>query len=292
MHKFMRTIGFSTYQKKQNMDKLLRRLAKEAAENCCLETEDGLRFCELRAETAPGMGVVLAGYINSRGTLSREYYFPYVLSSDITSGADCSIQRHTAHETFAGLLDEYRVGISLIFYIENSMEYRVRRQNRQNVTPVGAALTGLSVQGKILLPVQKTKQQAKDSQLAASKRSSLLEAARHGDEDAIETLTIEDIDIYSMISRRIAHEDIYSIIETCFMPCGVECDQYSVIGTITGIDTKKNRITGEEIVCLKLDCNDITFSVAINRQDLLGEPAIGFRFKGQVWMQGTVKFES
>ena len=30
MHKFMRTIGFSMYQKKQDMEKLLRRLAKEA----------------------------------------------------------------------------------------------------------------------------------------------------------------------------------------------------------------------------------------------------------------------
>ena len=70
--------------------------------------------------------------------------------------------------------------------------------------------------------------------MAARKRSSLLEAAKRGDEDAIETLTIEDIDLYSMVSRRIAHEDVYSIIDTCFMPCGVECDQYAVIGEITG----------------------------------------------------------
>ena len=34
-------------------------------------------------------------------------------------------RRHTERETYAGLLDEYRVGISLIFYIENSMEYRI-----------------------------------------------------------------------------------------------------------------------------------------------------------------------
>lgn len=30
MHKFMRTVGFSMYQKKQDMAKLLKRLAKEA----------------------------------------------------------------------------------------------------------------------------------------------------------------------------------------------------------------------------------------------------------------------
>ncbi len=106
------------------------------------------------------------------------------------------------------------------FYMENSMEYRIRLAAKQPVKPAGAALTGFSVQGRILLPIQKTQQQAEDSKQAAKVRSSLLEAAKHGDEDAIETLTIEDIDMYSMVSRRIVHEDVYSIIETCFMPAG------------------------------------------------------------------------
>ena len=170
------------------------------------------------------------------------------------------------------------------------MEYRIRLADRQSVQPTGAALTGFSVQGRILLPIQKTEQQAEDSKQAARVRSKLLEAARHGDEDAIETLTMEDIDKYSMVSRRIVNEDVYSIIETCFMPCGVECDQYSVIGEITGIEKMANRITKEEIYKLRLDCNDMIFHTLINKQDLLGVPEIGRRFKGQVWMQGTVEF--
>ena len=91
-----------------------------------------------------------------------------------------------------------------------------------------------------------------------------------------------------MVSRRIAHEDVYSIIETCFMPCGIECDQYSVIGEITEISTSANRITKEEIYNLKLDCNDMVFHVAINKQDLLGEPRIGRRLRDRCRMQGTV----
>lgn len=292
MHKFMRTIGFSMYQKKQDMEKLLRRLAKEAVTAGQLSERQGSTFCELRVETAPGMGVAMAGEMSPKGTFSREYYFPYVKSTDTSSDAECSIQRHTERETYAGLLDEYRVGISLIFYIENSIEYRLRRDGRQDVLPHGVALSGLCVQGKVLLPIQKTEKQAEDSRTEARKRSNLLEAAKRGDEDAIETLTIEDIDLYSMVSRRIAHEDVYSIIETCFMPCGIECDQYSVIGEITGIETSRNRITEEEIYNLRLECNDMVFHVVINKQDLLGEPTVGRRFKGQVWMQGTVQFET
>lgn len=290
MHKFMRTVGFSKYQKKKDMEELLRQLAAQAVRTGKLAEKEGSMFCELRAEVADGMGVVMAGEMDEEGTFSQEYYFPYVKNSGISSDAECSIQRHAEKETYAGLLDEYRVGISLIFYMENSMEYRLRRMNREVTDAKGVSLTGLAVQGKILLPVRKTKQQAESSRQASKKRTSLIEAAKNGDEDAIETLTIEDIDMYSMVSRRIAHEDVYSIIDTCFMPCGVECDQYSVIGEITNIEIKTNRLTGEDVYNLELDCNDMTFHVAINKKDLLGEPLPGRRFKGQVWMQGTVEF--
>ena len=171
MHKFMRTVGFSMYQKKQDMAKLLKRLVKEAEMTGRLAEQEGSRFCELRTEVAPGMGVAMIGEMSPKGTFSREYYFPYVKNPDVSSEAECSIQRHTERETYAGLLDEYRVGISLIFYMENSMEYRMRRSARQPVQPKGAALTGLAVQGKVLLPVNKTEKQAEDSRQAAKKRS-------------------------------------------------------------------------------------------------------------------------
>ena len=126
--------------------------------------------------------------------------------------------------------------------------------------------------------------------MALKEKTNLIEAAKNGDEDAIETLTIEDIDLYSQISKRVMKEDIYSIIDSCFMPCGIECDQYSVIGDILHMEVLTNRITGEEVYNLKIECNDVIFHVAINRQDLVGEPKVGRRFKGQIWMMGTAKF--
>ena len=189
MHKYMRTIGFSQYTSRQDLDKLLKKLVKDASKSDILKESDGEMFCELRAQTAPGMGVAIAGRLSQRGIFKQEYYFPYVESSQVTSTADCSIQRHTERETFAGLLDEYRVGISLIFYMENSMEYRLRLKNSQPVLPKSASLSALSIHGKILLPVQKTPQQTEDRKKAASKRSRLIEAAKRGDEEAIETLT-------------------------------------------------------------------------------------------------------
>ena len=133
--------------------------------------------------------------------------------------------------------------------------------------------------------------QIQKAKVAAKDRSSLIEAAKNGDEDAMETLTIEDIDLYSQISRRAMKEDLYSIIDSCFMPCGVECDQYSIIGEIKEIKKIKNIYTKEDIYRMRLECNDLNLDVCINSKDLLGEPAVGRRFKGQIWMQGSLNFE-
>lgn len=67
------------------------------------------------------------------------------------------------------------------------------------------------------------------------------------DEDAIELLTMEDMDMYSTISRKIQKEDVFSIVDTYFMPYGVECDHYSVLGEIMECTRVRNRFTGEEI---------------------------------------------
>ncbi len=41
---------------------------------------------------------------------------------------------------------------------------------------------------------------------------------------------------------------------------------------------------------LQLNCNEAVFHVCINEADLIGVPAIGRRFKGEVWMQGEMEF--
>lgn len=292
MHKYLRAVGFSLFQKKHDIDDLLEEMIREALPSQIrkLQIDPETNLCRIRTETAPDMGLDIYGEMDGSGKIEPEYYLPYLLSHDLSSEADCSIQRHTEKETYAGLLDEYRVGISLIFYLENVMEFRSRSLARKSTETKYVNLAALSVKGKILLPVKKTARQMEKAKVATSERNSLMEAAMRGDEDAMETLTMEDMDLYSQISRRAMKEDIYSIIDTCFMPSGIECDQYSVIGDILYMELVKNRMTGEEIYNLKLDCNDVIFHVAINRKDLMGEPEVGRRFKGQIWMMGTAVF--
>ena len=93
-----------------------------------------------------------------------------------------------------------------------------------------------------------------------------------------------------MVSRRILNEDIFSIVETYFMPYGIECDMYSVLGDILNYEVVENSYTKEKIVIMTINCNDLIFDVCINEEDLMGEPKVGRRFKGNIWLQGKIAF--
>jgi len=141
-----------------------------------------------------------------------------------------------------------------------------------------------------MLPIIKNEKDKKKVKKVARDRNHLIAEARKGDEDAIESLTLEDMDTYTTISRKIQKEDVFSIVDTYFMPYGVECDQYSVLGEITACELVRNRMTGEEIHRMTVNCNELIFDICINKEDLLGEPEVGRRFKGTLWMQGFINF--
>ena len=151
-------------------------------------------------------------------------------------------------------------------------------------------LSGLSISGSILMPILKDEEQKERIKKNSANRSNLLAAAKKGDEEAIETLTLEDMDLYTAISKRIQTEDVFSLVDTYFMPYGVECDHYSVLGEITDMRLVTNHVTGENIYILTICCNELTFDVCINIMDLFGEPKVGRRFKGIVWLQGFINF--
>lgn len=49
-------------------------------------------------------------------------------------------------------------------------------------------------------------------------------------------------------------------------------------------------MTKEQVYIMKISCNEISFDTCINQKDLVGEPAIGRRFKGNIWMQGYINY--
>lgn len=292
MHKYLRAIGFSAIKTKKQLRELITYSIQKASEkNYTTGTEDDSMFAEFSMAYGEGIGITIRGEFDDTNNFTYEYYFPYLRGQGVTTHEDVSIERHAAQESYAGVCDDIKVGVTLIFYMQNVIPY-VRAKNLKLLPMHGTTLTlsGLSVSGTIMMPIIKTEKEKASVKKATADRSSLLAAARRGDEEAIESLTLEDMDIYTAISRKIHTQDVYSIVDTYFMPYGVECDLYSVLGEIMECQTVKNEITSEQVCILTLNCNELIFDVCINSCDLLGEPAVGRRFKGVIWLQGYLNF--
>ena len=98
------------------------------------------------------------------------------------------------------------------------------------------------------------------------------------------------MDTYTSISKKIQNDDVFTLVDTYFMPYGVECDQYSILGEILECQTLENSMSGEKVYRMLVNCNELIFDLCINDADLLGEPLAGRRFKGVIWMQGYINF--
>lgn len=291
MHKFLRAVGFSQYTEKKQVQKLIRDIIIHADERSYTIVGKKTLVAEFDRNFAEDIGIAVCGEFDEDDTYSFDYYLPYLRSDLVSTAEDISIERHAAKESYAGICDDPKVGVSLIFYLQNMISY-LKLQGEGKIPAKGTSLnlSALSCQGTIMMPIQKTEWQKKKIAKDAVQRNRLIQAARGGDEEAMESLTLEDMDTYTSISRKIQKADIFSLVDTYFMPYGVECDQYSVLGEITDMKLVTNGLTGEKVHILTLCCNDLNLKVAINSIDLLGEPAVGRRFKGSVWLQGQVNF--
>jgi len=247
MYKFLRAVGFSCCKTKKELKEILDRADAEAELIHVVHDKNGDVLAQKLIYLGRRIGLSLCGTMGEDDQFEREFYFPWHEGNCITTQAPCQIQRHAEKSAFSGICDERGLGVSLIYYLQNQLAYLERDLNEQKISYVSSVMmSGLSVEGKILLPTYKD-----------SEKISLLQC-----------------------------EDLYTIVETTFMPYGVECDQYSIIGEITEVEIVTNRWTGEMVYSLTVTCNGLTFQVCINEQDLIGLPAPGRRFKGSVWMQG------
>ena len=291
MHKYMRAIGFSELTDRRKEQKLITDIVVNATHRAYTSNGEETILAEFCEDFAQNIGIAVCGEFDAEDKFTYDYFYPYLRGTGISSYEDVSVERHADKESYAGICDDIKVGVSLIFYLQNIVPY-VKAQHMDMLPVRGTTLTlsGLSISGNIILPIDKDVCEKQIIQKASLCRNKVIAAARKGDEEAIESLTLEDMDLYTSISRKILTEDVFTLVDTYFMPYGVECDQYSVLGEILDISLQVNRITKEEIYVMRINCNDLEFDICINKKDLYGEPQIGRRFKGVIWMQGYINY--
>ena len=291
MHSYLRTVGFSKVKSRKEMQEIIQDVINTYDEKIAVENHPDGIFVQYSKNYGCDCGISVCGQYDENGEFHVEYYFPFFRGTGITSKEKVTVERHTDKESYAGACDDLRIGVTMIFYLQNLAEYMQEKyKGLKDPGDRPVTVSGLASEGKILFPLQKDKEAVKVERELSKNRTNLIAAARNGDEEAMESLTMEDMDTYTMISRRIVREDIFTIVDSYFMPYGIESDQYAILGEILDCRLEQNNLTGENVWVLDIYCNEMNFGVCINQKDLVGEPQVGRRFKGIVWMQGSIKY--
>lgn len=292
MHKYLSAIGFKHIETREQLNKLLKFTETSFQFEKTVKVKDNVEISERIKHFTKDMGLMVCGTYDQDDKYEREYYIPFFLGKGETKFDEIAIERHIAKNSYAGACEYPGIGITIIYYLQNAVEYLSELKFHQfNQNTVSLTLSGLASEGKILLPVIQEKISFIEKEESLRRHSKLIKEARSGDESAIESLTMQEMDTYSMLSKRIENEDVLSIVSTYFMPCGLECDQYSILGEILKYERRENSLTKEQLYVMTLDCNGLEFDVCINAEDLMGEPEIGRRLKASIWLQGRMNFE-
>jgi hypothetical protein len=287
----MNAIGFGNINSKRKLKNILTQVKTSFTQHDLIAQDEEMDICEYQKEYGAGIGIAMFGDRDIHEEFEKNYYYPFFLGTGITSHADVYIERRMDREAYAGICEDVKVGINLIFHLQNTVELLKERQKAKNsVKYKSVTLSGLCNGGTILLPVLKDKEQEKRQKEEIHNRMMLVSAARTGDPAAIESLTMDDIDTYSKVSQRLVSEDVFSIVDTYIMPYGIECDHYSIMGEILELQRIINEYTREEIYVMRLDVNELVFDICVPVKSVIGDPAVGRRFKGNMWLQGRINF--
>lgn len=292
MHKYLSAIGFKHIENREQLNKLLKFTENSFQFEKSVKIMENMEISERTKHFTKDMGLMVCGTYDQDNKYEREYYIPFFLGKGEKKFDEIAIERHISKNSYAGACEYPGIGITIIYYLQNAVEYLSELKYHQfNQNTVSLTLSGLACEGKILLPVIQENISFMEKEESLRRHSKLIKEARSGDESAIESLTMQEMDTYSMISKRIENEDVLSIVSTYFMPCGLECDQYSILGEILKYEKRENSLTKEQLYVMTLDCNGLEFDVCINAEDLMGEPEIGRRLKASIWLQGRINFE-
>lgn len=289
MHQYLPAIGFSKIKKKE-LENLIQEITLRPDYQESAIDFEGNQFVELRYMVADNVGLILRGIYNEDDEFILDYYYPTYFGESISSKNDVEVIKQSDKDNYLVMCDEIRLGVNLIFQLQNMGEFLRNNIMAGKSGDKTIRLAALSLDAKIILPLYDNEKSRIKEKMNNKKRIDLFEQAREGNEEALESLTMDEIDLYQRISRRVTREDILSVVTSYFMPFGIENDKYDILGDILDVKSVVNHLTMEELYIMVIESNDVVLEVCINKKNLFGEPAVGRRFKGTIWLQGTVDF--
>ncbi len=289
MHPYLQSIGFQNQMNFPDEWEFLRKIQRRPSVTRRFPQGEEVIRETMTKSFGEGMGVTVSG-VRYKGRFHREFYYPYVKSECVIPMETCTIMRQRDTKSFLAACGTMRFGVGVIFFVDNFMDVLDYwdGEEEQVLKICGVSLSGLATSGKILLPLRKTSKERVMQKRDDKRKSNHFERISQGDEFSMLAMNCEDMEIYERISNRLDEDDLYTMVDTSFIPSNMETDCYTVLGEILSLRLEKNTLTGEEIYMMVLRCHLLEIQVAVPQAQLMGKPEVGRRFKGDIWLQGSL----
>ena len=196
VHSFLGAVGFRDTKKKSDLYQILEEVINHPDTQTVGEDANGNSFIECKKLFGENFGIAVCGDFIDNQEFRMESYYPYLIGSGITTEESIEVERHAEKESYAGICDDMKLGVTLIFYVQNIAEVLIERKLYGRYKHgASATLSGLSCIGKVLLPVKKNPAQKIKRKENAEQRIHLIAEAREGNQTAMENLTLQE-DVY------------------------------------------------------------------------------------------------
>ncbi len=292
MHKYLQSIGFKQLSNRKQEEILIKSIIDKPFRKRIVSASavDDTMLAELSREYAPGVGIKVYGQYNNEDEFEMDHYFPYVDGRCISLDEECVFQKRMDSTALSGLAEDSRVGVSLIFYMNNSIDCLENGEIVNDMSIKKVALSALSTEGAIIMPTVNSMNVLANLEKEPAPARIVKEEKEDGENTPpnIE-FALNDMELTFAVNKRAQTEDLFSVVETTIIPYGMEAEVYKIIGIIAELEKFRNNILNENVYLMKLVVNDIVMDLCINENDLNGEPAVGRRFIGIVWLQGCLK---
>ena len=280
--RYLKAIGFG--EEDLDIKRIARDIIKAPTQYHEFEEEDNGKKVEYYKEFGEGFGLVIRGEKDKDNWLNILSMSPYAQGGPMVEGYEIEMLDEDG-ETGSALCEEQHSGVLFSFYLQNLSDwYALHDEDKDQYT--GVSVAGFSIEGMVIFPVANQKDRREEALKEAVGNTGLLERVRNGDELAADELSTNAKELTRYLYERIQKEEMLTVLREYFYPLSETEDLYSILGEIKEVKSLTNVLTNKSFYCLDVETAGVHVNVYIGREDLVGLPTAGMRFKGEAWLHG------
>ncbi len=233
---------------------------------------------DIKRRYTEDVSILVRSTLNEENALDVRLFIVTAESGQFNRSEEVRVSYNPDNIVAVAYTESEKEGTPINFVVSNVEDYEEAIKSSSKVS--GVYLSGFAGDGMIVLPIDE-----EESEVGIGSGEDMINKVLGGD------MTDEDfLNDMTMIKELLKTEDVLSVLEVYFFPIQDFDTMYSTLGIILEVDKARIRDSEGFLYKLKIKTMGLLIDVFINEKVLLGEPSVGMRFKGNIWLQGKIAF--